>query len=354
MTVSLVKSKSTYIFLVLALLILTSNLALMNLDSFKPITDVMALATVLDLTICLPLAFYIFIVRNRYSPVTVLPVVIVGFWVAYLIVPHESFQYFREMFYVIYGLEALFIAIELYVLFLLIKKARAFRRNYLKYSQSELHFRAKLRKTLVDTFDSSRMIEIWVTDISVFHYGLFNWRRKWIDVPGVQAFSYHKNTGYFGLFIMLVHAMAIEVIAVHALVAQWNTTAAWIVTALDIYLLLCIIADYHAIRLSPVLVDKTTMKVQMGVRSSLEVELNNIQSIDYVTEFSKEQRNEKGSYFVTLPEFIEESPQFEIQLKEPVIAHYVFGIKKEITKIYATVDDRNQFYELINEHVSST
>ncbi|QOR67732.1 hypothetical protein IM538_06255 [Cytobacillus suaedae] len=155
------------------------------------------------------------------------------------------------------------------------------------------------------------------------------------------------------MFIMLVHAMAIEVIAVHALIAQWNITAAWIVTALDLYLLFCIITDYHAIRLSPVLVDKTTMKMQIGVLSSLEVELNNMQSIEYVTEFSKEQRNEKGSYFVTLPEFIEESPQIEIRLKEPVTAHYVFGIKKEIKKIYVTVDVRNQFYGLINERVVS-
>ncbi len=353
MTVSLVRSKSTYIFLILVLLILASNLTLMNLDSVKPITEVMALATVVDLTICVPFAFYFFIVRNRLSPVTVLPVIIVGFWLAYLIVPHERFNYFREMLYVIYGLEALFVAIELYLLILLLKKARVFRRNYLEYSQTEVHFPSKLRKSLVETFGSSRVIGMLITDISVFYYGLLNWRKKWTDVPGVQAFSYHKNSGYFGLFIMLVHAMAIEVIAVHALVAQWNTTAAWIVTALDFYLLFCIIADYHAIRLSPVLVDKTTMKVQIGVRSSLEVELKNIQSIEYVTEFSKEQRKEKGSYFVTLPDFIEESPQIEIKLKQPVTAHYVFGFKKEITKVYLTVDDRNRFYELINEQVLS-
>lgn len=120
MTISLGKHKSTYIFLVLALLILLSNFALMNLETFKPITDVMALATVFDLTICLPLAFYFFVVRNRYSPVKVLPVIIVGIWLTYLIVPHESIQYFREMFYIIDVLETLLIAIELYLLFLVI------------------------------------------------------------------------------------------------------------------------------------------------------------------------------------------------------------------------------------------
>ncbi|QOR67731.1 hypothetical protein IM538_06250 [Cytobacillus suaedae] len=178
MTVSLVKSKSTYIFLLVAVLILASNLSLMNLDSFKPITDAVALAIVFDLTICLPLAFYFFIVRNRFSPVTVLPVIILGFWLAYLIVPHESFQYFREMLYVIYGIEALFIAVELYILLLLLRKAKAFRRNYLVYNQSELHFPSKLRKSLVDTFGSGKMIGMLVTDISVLYYGLLNWRKN--------------------------------------------------------------------------------------------------------------------------------------------------------------------------------
>jgi len=316
----------------------------MKLEVFQPVTDWMALATILDLTVCLPLAFYIFIVRNRYSPITVLPLVIGGFWFAYFIIPPDSFGYFTPLKYGIYVVETVFIIAELFVFIMLVKKAPTVRATYRKLRAREYYFPIVLRKTMTETFGERKLASIWVTDLSIFHYGLLSWRKKVTAIPNVTSFSFHKNTSYFGVFLMLVHAMLIEVIAVHALIMQMSTLAAWIVTALDLYLLFCIIADYHAIRLSPIIIDTKKMTVQLGIRSSLEVDLDNIVSIEHVT---KKVERTKDSFFVTLPDFGDEPPQFELLLKEQVPVHSVFGLKRQVSKIYVTVDDKHRFYQTI-------
>lgn len=68
---------------------------------------------------------------------------------------------------------------------------------------------------------------------------------------------------------MLVHAMVIEVIGVHFLIAHfWSPTAAWIFTALDLYALLWIIADYQAVRLSPIVINdhKLLPRLELDVK----------------------------------------------------------------------------------------
>ncbi|MCA1032022.1 hypothetical protein LCL95_13385 [Bacillus timonensis] len=351
MAESLVRSRSTYYFAVIALLIISSNLLLMKLDKMGPVTNGLAMVTVIDLTVFLPFFFYLFIVRNRYSPISVLPVIFSGFWLAYFIVPHEHFAYFTHIKYGIYGLEALFVAAEILIFILILKKAKTLHKTYTSYKKTEPYFPIRIRKAIIDTFGPTKVARLWVTDLSIFYYGLFTWRKKWTPLPNVKSFSYHKNTGYFGVFIMLVHAMLIEVVAVHVLVAQWNTLAAWLVTALDIYLLFCIIADYHAIRLSPVHIDEKKMTIQIGIRNSLQVELANIESIEPVTTFDKKKKYDKTTFFVTLPEFIDETPQFLISLKNAETAYLPFGIKREITSLYVTVDDKQAFLESVSTSI---
>lgn len=350
---TLTRKRSINVFILLALLILSANISLMKLTAFKPITDTMALATILDLTVCLPLFFYLLVVKGKGSLLKVLPVIIAGFWVAYFIVPHDNMPYLKDLVKGIYVLEAAFIAIELFLIVMLLRKLPVFIRSMREYKTTEHLFPFMLRKSLHKIFgESSKFVNFVVTDLSIFYYGLTSWKKKWIDRDGISSFSIHKNTGYFGIFIMLIHAMVIEVIGVHFLIYHWNETAAWIFTAFDLFFLFAIIADYHAIRLSPILIDGRRMSIQMGVRSSLEVNLANIQSIGQTETPDEVRKKEEQSFFVTLPEFLDDQPpQYEITLKEPETAYMLFGVKKKINKIYVNVDDPSGFYQKINEAI---
>ncbi|MFS0862454.1 hypothetical protein [Fredinandcohnia sp. 179-A 10B2 NHS] len=343
------KSKTIIIFILIALAILSCNYIVMTTDIVGPIDDLMIIASLIDLTIVLPLFFYILVVRNRFSIITLLPVVIGGFWFSYFIVPHHELAVFSYVKYSIYALEAIFIAIELALGIILLRKIPTLIRNYKKRKELDFFFSTTLRNAFRETFGQKKFADILVFDFSIFYYGLFVWKKKWQPNENVgEVFSFHTKSGYFGIFIMLVHAMVIEVIGVHFLIAQWSTTAAWIFTAFDVYALLWIIADYHAVRLSPIVLSNGRLYAQVGVRRGIEVNLDNIKSVSSTITDKKSRNREKNSFAITLPDFFEEDPQFEIELKEPTIAILPFGKQKEITKLYVTVDEKDKFQHMLN------
>ncbi|MCH1627153.1 hypothetical protein [Fredinandcohnia quinoae] len=346
-------NKSAYIFGLLAILILAGNYSVMSFEAFTPVTDMMILATILDLTIVLPILFYIFIVRNRFSLITILPVPIAGFWLAYFIVPHHELPIFDYVKYSIFALEGVFIAIELTLAIFLLRKIPALLKNYKIQSEIDFYYPTMLRNAFNKTFGTRKITEFLILDFSVIYFGLFAWKKKWQQLDhAATSFSIHKKSGYFGLFIVIAHAMVIEVIGVHFLILQWSTVAAWIFTVLDIYALIWIIADYQAVRLSPIVMTKEKMFVQIGIRRGIEIDFSTIKSIDSTRTDKKIRGLEKNSFSITLPDLIEEEPQFEMELKEPAIARLPFGKKREITKLYVTVDEKEKFYQLVQEMIA--
>ncbi|RFB18460.1 hypothetical protein DZB84_05995 [Bacillus sp. HNG] len=349
------KNRSIYIFLILALLVLGSNYTVMVIQPFEPVTDTLILASLFDLTILLPLFFYLFVVRNRLSIITLLPVVIAGFWFAFFIVPHHDLVIFEYVKYGIFALEGLFIAIELFLAAILLRKIPTLYKNYKTQKEINYYYPPAMRMAMNKTFGTRKLIDILVYDFSIFYYGFFSWKKKWEDRKHLHSFTIHTNSGYFGLFIMLVHAMVIEVIGVHFLIAHfWSPTAAWIFTALDLYALLWIIADYQAVRLSPIVINDHKLFAQVGIRREIIVDLKTIKSIQPTITGKKERTREKQSFSITLPNFFEEDPQFEIELTEPALANLPFGLKKEMTKLYVTVDDKEAFLQAINRNLEDT
>ncbi len=349
---SLKKNRSIYLFAFLALLILGSNYTLMIIQPFGPITEPLILASLFDLTIVLPLFFYLFVVRNRLSLITLLPVIIGGFWFAYFIVPSHELAIFDYLKYGIFALEGLFIVIELFLAAMLLGKIPVLYQHYKTQKEINYFFPAAIRTALKTTFGQKKVIDILVYDFTIFYYGFFAWKKKWVDSAHACSFTIHRNSGYFGLFIMLVHAMVIEVIGVHFLIAHfWSPTAAWIFTALDVYALLLIIADYQAVRLSPIVIKDGALFAQVGIRREIVVDLKKIKSIQPTITGKKERAREKDSFAITLPNLFEEDPQFEIVLTEPALAYLPFGFKREMTKLYVTVDDKEAFSQEISHYL---
>ncbi|WP_099362520.1 hypothetical protein [Fredinandcohnia onubensis] len=349
---SLKKNGSIYIFIILALLIISSNYTVMVIQPFEPVTDTLILASLFDLTIVLPLFFYLFVVRNRFSMITLLPVVIGGFWFAYFIVPHHDIAIFNYLKYGIFLIEGLFIAIELFLAVLLIRKIPTLIQNYKQQKENSFYYPATIRGALNQTFGKKKLLDILVFDFTIFYYAFFVWKRKWESKADNHVFTIHTKSGYFGLFIMLVHAMIIEVIGVHFLIAHfWSPIAAWIFTIFDLYALLWIIADYQAVRLSPIVINDGKLFAQVGIRREIEVDVDNIKTIQATITDKKARSKEKDSFLITLPDFFEEDPQFEIGLITPVVAYLPFGKKKKITKLYVTVDEKEAFLQELNSFV---
>ncbi|WP_313799309.1 hypothetical protein [Cytobacillus sp.] len=50
-------------------------------------------------------------------------------------------------------------------------------------------------------------------------------------------------------------------------------------------------------------------------------------------------------------DFFQEKPQFEILLKEPQEANFIYGMKKEVKRIILNVDDPEAFYQAIQKSI---
>lgn len=193
------------------------------------------------------------------------------------------------------------------------------------------------------------MLRVLATDLAAIYYSLFSWRKKkgQCETKGGYSFTFHKGGGYLGVFYMLVHAMVIEVIAVHMIVAQYSHVAAWIVTSIDVYALLFIISDYQAIRLSPVILDKKGIHFQKGIRQYGFIEWSNIKEITVNQKSPKEVRQDKDSAELALHGLEREQVPWLLCLKKPVEINQVFGFKKSIGKVYVKMDHPYEFRDKV-------
>ncbi|SFK36586.1 hypothetical protein SAMN04487936_11253 [Halobacillus dabanensis] len=267
----------------------------------------------------------------------------------YWIVPPYAQEHLLFMNVSIIVVEVSFLLLEFFLLVLLIKNFKTWKKNFKATLQTCPHLLARISTANQKTFGSyrklERLIEFISTDASAVRYTFFpNMDSKPL---GDHTFSYHKNSEYFGVFLMLVHAMLIEIIAVHVMLLQYSHTIAWIATILDVYALVFLIGDYQAIRKSPVVIQNNLIHLQKGLRFHISVPLEKVEEI---RRFQGETLLEdRYSFALVLAGFEKQPPQFEVLLNEGIEGRRLFGFKREVRRIYLTVDEPERFLQKVKE-----
>ena len=178
----------------------------------------------------------------------------------------------------------------------------------------------------------------------MFHYALFSWKKK-TQIDHGQAFSYHKKTSVNAVYIMIIHAIALESIGLHYFLHSWNPIVSYILLFLNIYGILFILAELQATRLTPFLVTKEHLLLQTGFSKSMHLPLSNIKEIKHYEGPEKFSRKEEAElYDARVPDLIQEKPMFEILLYEPQDVHLLYGFKRKATRIVLNVDEPDVFY----------
>ena len=124
----------------------------------------------------------------------------------------------------------------------------------------------------------------------------------------------------------------------HILVTRWSAKAAWALTALTVYSLLWILADYRATRLRPILLDDDTLCLRTGLRWTVRIPRSHIVAIH------KKAPKAEPSVRTALPTA---TPMW-IELSEPVTAQGPYGIEKKVRWISVAVDEADAFRQAIN------
>lgn len=334
-------------FLFIVSLVIISNWLLYTLPQFGPVPKGAAYGSLFDFLITIPVLTYFFIIRKRYSLKYLIPVIFAGYVAGTFIIPNEHMKQFTFVPYLLLAGEAALLLLELYILYQVITKIPKLIRTFRHTDEASPYFFIRLKHSIETHLSMTRPMSIFLSEITMFHYALFAWKKKAPTTAG-EMYTFHHKTSTIALHIMLIHALVLESAGFHYFLHQWNEAAAWILLAFNVYTLFFFLGEIQAIRLCPIQLSNENLVLQIGLTKSLSVPLEKIDAIQYYNGPEKWSRQELKTIFDgTVADFMKEKPTFEILLKEPITAHYMYGFEKKVNRIFLNIDEENAFYEAV-------
>ena len=338
--------------LILLAFVLLSNLLINQHPIFQPLPKEVVVGSMLDFLVTIPLLVYFLFLHKKHSLKYILPVILASYILATFIISSEHLQQFTFIKWLIIGAEAIFILVELYIVFRIVKKAPQLLAIWKEIRPTEPYFMKAFHATGQQVLGENKIIGLFSFDISMLYYSLFSWRKKRME-KDTRYFTYHVETSYIAFVIMMIHAMVIESIGFHFFLHQWNEWIALGLLILNIYGLFYFLGDLQAVRLCPIRLDETRLIMQIGLTKRMEIEYSAIQEIRPFKGQHLTKKEKKQVFQVTLPDFFPEDPQFDIVLKDKNPAYFAFGTKRSYAIIHIRVDDPQRFYQMLSEKISS-
>lgn len=328
-----------FLFVILGLAICATEMGIVHSAYFLQNPSVISLAITLDIVLGLPVLYYIFVVRQRrIQAITLVPVLVLAIVIAGFILPatqHAPLDIIKKFIPLL----------ELSVLGFIAIKIRTIVKHYHQAKLTEIYFTEALAVSLERSLGALPIIPILVTEFSLLYYAWGGWFKQFKSWDSSHlAFSYHRKTGYSAILGALVLVLIVETTALHILLQQWSTLAAWIFTGLSLYSLLWLIGDYHAQRLHPIVLSEAHLHLRAGLRWRATIPFSDISAIQKAK--PRESKTADDMSFTIFGQ-----PRFVIDLKQPVIVKGLFGIKKKVQRIGLAVDDEREFRETLSKRI---
>ena len=279
-------------------------------------SDLVAWAATFDLTLTIPLAYYLIVVRGGHArPITVAPVFVIGVAIAARLIPHGQQSFVQQLRFVAAPL-------ELVTLGLIAHRLMAMR------SVPGGDPLARITAACRQIFGRSPVGTLVAFELTTLYYSLFAWRKK----TPAEGWTVHERSGWGAIVGAFMIVIAGEGVCMHFLLAIWFPRGAWIWTALDLYGALWLIGDYHALRLRRTLLGDDALELRYGLRATATIPYANIAAVE---PRSGEWRKRKG----TLKMAIGDAPRTIIRLREPMTVQSIAGMRRTIDAVAILPDD---------------
>jgi hypothetical protein len=293
-------------------------------QTFAAHPDVLGWAFTCDLTISLPLLWWLFAVRpGRAGAVTLIPIFVLGVAAAARIIPAAQHGFVDQLRYIAAPLDLVTIALI---------ARRVARIRHVEGSGDPID---RIERACAEIF-GGRAGGVVAFEISMLYYALFGWRKR-----APAGFTVHQRNGWATLVGVFVFLIGVESVAAHLVVQIWSTKAAWIVTTFDLYGLLWLLGDYQALRLRPTRIEGDTLVLNYGLRWRAAIPLTAVTSIEPV--HSEADWKQKSVLKVA----ILDEPRLLIRFATPQTVHGLAGMKRTIDAVAILADDDAGFAEAL-------
>lgn len=354
------KENKQFLLFLIPMLLLGSLIFLIQSPYFLPQSDNLTLAISIDFVLTIPIIYFLVIRKTTIPNFTAISLMVAGLFLGLYFLPEQNqtyLQIFKTYFFPV---------IELGIVSVVIWKVRA---TIIKYKKLKLSYEGKETEISFDFFtvlkNSCEEIlpklpaSLLATEIAVVYYSILNWKKTKINPT--KKFTYHVNSGTVGLLGALVFIIAIETIALHLLLAEWNVIAAWILSILSIYTGFQLLAFAKSFSKRPILIENDILYLRYGIMSETEIEIKNIKSIEIsekpleeLIEIEVSEDKAKSKLYQKLsPLGNLEQHNIIIRLHEKVKLNGLYGINKEFEVLGFHVDEKVDFVNQIQSRIES-
>ncbi|NPC91309.1 hypothetical protein HOO54_03380 [Bacillus sp. WMMC1349] len=301
--------------------------------------SVVVILTLVLITLC-PVSIYFLFIRPRSMPKLFAYLsFILCLGAAYLIIPFSKKYFLNQV------LGWLLPIVELSVIIFVVCSIVKSIVSYKKMNSNEHHhFLGVVRMSLEKKLGNGFVLEAVITELSVFYYAILVWFRK-PNIKENEVFTYHKTSQIKIIVIVFSILIVLEGVLFHYVIHLWSDIAAWIFTVLNIYALFYMVALYHSARFLPHVINQDKLVIRLGFQSSIELNIQNIESIKNAKQARFGEKISKDTYDSLLSI---DSPQYELFLKEPVLMKRSYRRKKYVKTILFRSDEPNEMINRIN------
>ncbi len=311
--------------LLMATLIVFAKSSLFNANS-----SALSLAITIDLLLTTPFVYFLLIRKTSIPKTTVVPFVVLGIVIATFILPTEN-QFYLNLFKT-WVLPLIELSILSFVIYNVIKGIKRYKHNK---ARNPNDFYNILKSTCYDILPRGGVIP-FVTEVAVIYYGFISWKKRKLKP---NEFSYHKDSGTVGLLIALLFLIAIETVAIHLLLTQWNTIAAWILTGLSIYSGIQILGFLKSMSKRPIVIQSDKLVLRYGIMNETIISIADIESIELSTkDIELDKTTRKLSFLGNL-----EGHNTVLTLKNENLLIGLYGIKRPYKVLALQVDEKVKF-----------
>lgn len=326
------RSAAPWIFLATALAIYAGGAFLVRGLERYPHPDRVAGAIAFDLTVTVTFLAWLLPVRARRWPaVALIPIFLVSIALATRVLPEENRHWLTALRWITVPLELGFLS---WIALRARRALRAARASSVADLDTDLDAWGSIRRAARSILWNPAVADILAFEASVVVYA-FRPRRAPHVPAGATPYLAVRRTPYGPVVVAFSLIILAETVPLHFLIARWSAPLAWTLTALGLYTLVYLTADWRAVHARPTLLDEEFLTLRTGLRWTIRIPLSAIESIERRPPSPADERASGKP----LRAYVIGGANLWIRLREPVEAEGVYGRRRSTRSIATAVDE---------------
>jgi hypothetical protein len=193
------------------------------------------------------------------------------------------------------------------------------------------------------------LIVIICSELLMFYYAFFAWKKQ--PRANENTFTLYKKSSLIAIQLMVIHAIVFETVGIHWWLHEKSLLLSILLFVLNLYSIILLIGDIHAVRLNPIQVENDRIYVSLGLMKRMEIPMNEIETVIEEKEILEQKPTKETIEFIAR-DFEKVSPDVLLKLKHPVQATLLLGKKQSYKQVAIKVDEPEKFLALIKQNLT--